>query len=218
MRLFFRNLIASIAATRYLVSWMLIGIALLYGILTLFSYVPLYTDLAIQLNISIPVFFGLLYGAVFVLVVTIWYLWVIRPEMFITAPSFGHTIYTQTDRTGLVWLNLLILALIAGITYWVRNGFVNAYLIDATVFFAIVIAAPLCLDLLPFTRPRRAVVPLAGQTLLEVATTLAPDPTARQDLLGALYAYNRLNLLLPDYIDPNADLPDGLVLFIPPGT
>jgi hypothetical protein len=212
MRAFFHNLVASAMATRYLVSYAVLVIALGYGILTIFSYVPLYT----KIGAPVPVIFTGLYTGVFGLVVSIWYLWVIRPNTFIAAPSVWHTIYTQTDRTGLLWLNLLALATVIGVTFWLRTVFVNAYLTDAAIFFAIVIGAPLVIDLLPFRRPRRAVVPQNGQTLLEIASALAPDQTSRQDLLGALYAYNQLNVLLPSYTDPNDYLPDGLVIWIPP--
>lgn len=230
--MFVRSIVGALGATRYLISGVVALIVVVYSVLSMLDILPLYTRLADQIGLSTPLLLALLYLVVAAIATIIYYLQLVRPPVVMRVSSSWRAIYRQTDRSGVVWLDLGILAAAVAVGVLARRVFTIPYLIDAVVFLAIVVGFPIAIDLLPTQAPRRALAPQHGRTLREIAERLAPDPLRVPEVVRALYDYNDTILhrndcygvdddtLSPTY-DPAMPLEDrplrhGIVIEIPP--
>lgn len=213
----FRHFIATIGATRYLISLIVMLIVLGYALLTFFDYVPFYAELASQLYLSSRVLLVLLYLSVTILVTLIWYQWVIRPEQPTYNQHALRSLYRLSDQTGLIWYDILLLAVLLASYFAAPRLLTDIHLRETARFLTFVIAIPILIGLLPTQRPRRVVVP-PGRTLRQIAQNLAVGENQVEEVMRRLTTYNELNLLLPDNNENQLDqeLPVGMVIEIPP--
>jgi hypothetical protein len=209
-----RALVSASGATRYLITLIVTIIVLTYAVLTEANVVPMYTVLAQSLRLPVVTMFMLLYLGVLVLLTSVWYLWILRPTDSINAQISWRGVYRQTDRTGVVWLNVcMLVGLVIG-AYVAFRVFPQTYMRDGAIFLATVIALPLLLDFLPAQRPRRVITTADDGSLQAIATRLRTDQVPEATITTSLMIYNELDLTMPELA--GANLPEGMVIEVPP--
>lgn len=221
----FRAIVATLGATRYLVLLLLLLSLVGYGLLTIGGYVPFYGEVAARLRVAPVVLLGLVFGLIVLLVTVGWYGWVLHPEAPLDTMLSVRFIYRQSDRSGLLIYDALLLLLLLGVVLVVPRLFTNEYLRGTTYFLVGITILVFLFDFWPAGRPRRLVgrFPLAvaggAETSLDrivrdLATTQAQ--TDEETIRETLRLYNDLDRLLPTAQDPQHPLPPGIVLEIPP--
>lgn len=212
----FGIVIRGFSATRYTISLVAGMIVLAYGGLWVAGLVPSDTELASRLGISIPLLLGLLYVLATTALILLWYFTVEQSAELRPVPEVARRIYRQTDVHGLRWFNLLLIAIILIALFLLPE--VERIDHPVSVFLGIIALIPLVIDLLPFQRPRRLLVPKHGETLNDLAESLGEQ---MGDEIERLRTYNKG--VLTDYeqrlktaLTPFTALPPGMFLEVPP--
>lgn len=208
-----RGVIGALGATRYLVSIITASLFLLYEVVGLSGSIPRLPEVAVLLDIP-PVLFGIvLYLTVGLIVGVLW-----SQSRSIRAQIVWRPIYRQTDRSGLLLFDGLLLLILFGGVLLALGLFADQPEVRSfIVFLAVILGAPLLLDFVPTQRPRRIVVPGGGQTMREIATNLSPDPSRIDDIIRLLEHYNELRATASAYHErPDERLPEGFVIEVPP--
>lgn len=206
-----RTLVTAYAATRYLVS-IICGVAVIvYGTLWMFRYVPSDTALAGAVGLTPAALLAILYLIVALACISAWLLMMRSATETGQTPLTVRPIYRQTDRSGLVWLDTVLIITIPLLVLMLRD--VTNINRTALTFLALLIVIPVIVDLLPAQRPRRAVTPQHGDTLAAIERMLQiQDAGITTDVL---ISYNDLEEKLPG-VTASTSLPPGMYLEIPP--
>lgn len=206
--------VSTIGATRYLISLLVVVLALGYALLTQLGIVPLYTLLAAWLGLAVPTLFIVFYLIVLVGVGIVWYLWVLHPADSMRAQLSWRGVYRHTDRTGVSWLDVvLLIGLVAG-AYVASVVLRQDYMQHGAIFLAVVIGFPMLIDFVPAQRPRRIAVSATDRSMRSIVNGLASNRTAPERVLNSLMIYNQFDPADPVYTEP--ELPEGMALEIPP--
>lgn len=211
-----RRISAGIAATRYITATCIYGIALAYGLLHMFGWLPHTTHLSEQLGIQVSVLLATFGGG-------IWFIWIFIWAFFVASPTSSNdtqrafrSIYRQTDVAGTTALNLIAIIIIA-IVVIIAISKTNIQR-DILVFMSVVAGLPILMDFLP-AHARRFVArsfedSSHADTLLSLTEIISGNSvivTQRQAVISALIAYNDLNQEFE-----SAKLPSGQLIEIPP--
>jgi hypothetical protein len=188
-------------------------IVLGYSLLTLVGIVPFYALWA--RDIGVPSLFLLLalYVNTVLLCSVVWYLWVLHPNDSINAQLAWRGVYRQTDRIG-VWWQGILLALVVGVVAYFALPAVREEYREAVVYLAIVVNLPMLSDLFPPRRLRRIVASPDDRSALDIAERIMTSPDQNDHVLNSIALYNELDPKDPKLAGP--DLPDGMIIEIPP--
>lgn len=208
---FVREFFGSFMAVRFVVSLVTSFIILTHAVLSLTGRVISYTDLASQLRLTPMALLILTYLLVAILMSLPWYFLVGRQQAQPDVAGRLRLIYRQTDATGLGWFDGLMLAAIVIGLVFVQRYFTHTFFLPAA-FLAALAVLPTLLGLLP-VRPRRAIVPEHGRTLMEIAHHVSRRD-APEDVVQRLIDYNELSMRNGQ--TPDTPLPEGMMVEIPP--
>lgn len=219
-----RLTLGTYSAVRYLASLTVVLVFLAYGMMSVRGWLPFYSQLAAQVRLPTIALLILAFLLITVIVMGLWY-WLVGRDG--SDPTFlyqSRPIYQQTDRTGLVPLNLGLLFLFGVGSYFMVQYDGDRYMREGALFIAAIFALPVLVDFLP-VRPRR--VPIRGgdaerRTSAAVAELFAPPGEPVDAIVQSLVEYNDLASVLSELGSAGSDdlaeqpLPPGMVLQIPP--
>ena len=207
------SMVSSLAATRFLVSLVVLLVTLIYAVLTQGRLVPHYADLAARMGMPSLFLLLILYLMALGLCGLIWYLWILHPVDSLNTQLMWRGVYRQTDRTGVWWQSLLLLAGVAG-GLFLALPVVENYHREVAIYLAVVLGLPIALDLFPSRRPRRIIASPDDRSAFAIADRLAARGELRDNVLSSLAIYNELDPQDPDLA--GLDLPEGIVIEVPP--
>lgn len=220
MRRRFRIVLEAFLAIHHFIHFLVFIFTLIYSVLTVLTITPLYINLSVSLGIPSWLLLIFIYLLVAIVIISLWW-WQVQRSGGRNVPRIWKWCYRQTDRTGTLFLDAIVMFAAVSCMVSVILYFRNVYLIEPTIFLSILALFSTFLDVLPIQRPRRAVVPLHGNSLRDIANRLAQaQQVAPEHYLGLLVNYNRLDRYYdPDngpYKGPDETLPDGMIIEIPP--
>ncbi|HEX8230993.1 MAG TPA: hypothetical protein VF826_17020 [Chloroflexia bacterium] len=217
MGLYIRNIVRIIAsgfdATRYSVVLALIALVLIYAGMSELNWLPPYTSVASWLGVSSLLLLLLIYLALVSIAIIAWYFWIVRPTDSIRLQMRWKGVYRQTDRTGLVWVDLVLLVGVVAGAILALLMLLSPVLSDPALVMALALTLAILLDFLPGQRPRRVAL-RPGQTLRDVAEQVTPSHTATDRVLADIWIYNELDPTDRHYNGP--ELPEGMFVEVPP--
>lgn len=226
-----RALIGGISATRYLISLLVLTVVLIYAVLTFVQVAPFYRELAEAHGMWPPLLFFLLYLAVALLLAVLWHALVMRQGASVANLLTWRPLYRQTDSSGLLVLNFLLLAAGAGAIGIARFTFRSQAAWEVSIFLVCLVALPVLWDFAPAQRPRRRVVRAgviagarqgnapadqAAESLTEIARSIVMPGYTVEEVAELLELYNELGTQALESSDISQPLPQALLLEIPP--
>jgi len=216
----FRIIIEAFTATHHLIHLAVFAFVLMYSLSTVSQITPLYINVSTRMKIPSWLLLVVVYLLFATPVIFLWY-WQVQRSGGRNISRFWKWCYRQTDRTGTLFLDSIVMLIVVSITAVTSLYFRNIYLIEPTIFLSSLIIISILFDTHTAQRPRRYTVPHRGISLRDIANRLAVVQQLPPDqYLELLVHYNQLdryfNTHEGSYKSPEAPLPEGMIIQIPP--